>query len=208
MIRICIIINSTNPSPIEIDNYVTSSELEQIPQEITKTLEGPISLHEMDAIHVNKLTNNKSPGWDGLSAEFYKTFWIDIRQIIYDCYLESIDSGCLSPSQRIGILTLIPKPKSPVELNYIKNWRPITLLNIDYKIFTHIAKNRIMKAIPSIISKTQSGFQAGRSTADNLVLMSMVLESFNNDSEQEGLLLQIDFEKCFDSVEHNLFSRT
>ena len=69
---------------------------------------------------MNKLTNNKSPGWDGLSAEFYKTFWIDIRQIIYDCYLESIDSGCLSPSQRIGILTLIPKPKSPVELNYIK----------------------------------------------------------------------------------------
>ena len=199
--------NSTNPSPTEIDNYVTSSELEQIPQEITETLEGPISLHEMDAI-VNKLTNNKSPGWDGLSAEFYKTFWLDIRQIIYDCYLESIDSGCLSPSQRIGILTLIPKPKSPVELNYIKNWRPITLLNIDYKIFTHIAKNRIMKAIPSIISKTQSGFQAGRSTSDNLILMSMVLESFNNDSEQEGLLLQIDFEKCFDSVEHKFVFST
>ena len=86
--------NSTNPSPIEIDNYVTSSELEQIPQEITETLEGPILLHEMDAI-VNKLINNKSPGpgWDGLSAEFYKTFWMDIRQIIYDWHLESINSG-------------------------------------------------------------------------------------------------------------------
>ena len=65
-----------------------------------------------------------------------------------------------------------------------------------------------MKAIPSIISKTQSGFQAGRSTADNLILMSMVLQSFNNDSEQEGLLLQIDFDKCFDSVEHNFVFST
>ena len=48
----------------------------------------------MDAI-VNKLINNKSPGpgWDGLSAEFYKTFWMDIRQIIYDWHLESINSG-------------------------------------------------------------------------------------------------------------------
>ena len=45
----------------------------------------------------------------------------------------------------------------------------------------------------AIISKTQSGFQAGRSTADTLILMSMVLESFTNDTEQEGLLLQIDF---------------
>ena len=41
---------------------------------------------------------------------------------------------CMSPSQHIGILTLLTKPKTPMELRYIKNWRPITLLNVDYKL--------------------------------------------------------------------------
>ena len=107
----------------------------------------------------------------------------------------------MSPSQRIGILTLIPKLKSPSELVYIKNWRPITLLNIDYKIFTHVIKNRILRSLPHIISNVQSGFQAGKSTCDNLILMYLALEHFINNPEEEALLLQVDFEKAFDSVE-------
>ena len=49
-----------------------------------------------------KLKNNKSPGWDGLTAEFYKTFWGNIRTILHSCDVESIRNGSLSPSQRIG----------------------------------------------------------------------------------------------------------
>ena len=113
----------------------------------------------------------------------------------------------MTPSQRIGILTLIPKPKTPVELCYIKNWRPITLLNTDYKIFTHVIK-RLIKAIPCIISNVQSGFQAGKSSCDNLILLCLTLEHFNNNPEEEGLLLQVDFEKAFDSIEHTFLFKT
>ena len=166
------------------------------------SLDREISMSEMDDV-VKNLQNSKSPGWDGLTAEFYKKFWPTLRPILYKTYLESIESKCLSPSQRTGILTLLPKPKTPIELTYIKNWRPITLLNIDYKIFAHIIKNRINKSLPQIISSTQSGFQAGRSTSDNLILICLVLEHFNNNIEEEGLLLQVDFEKAFDTVEHS-----
>ena len=114
----------------------------------------------------------------------------------------------MSPSQRIGVLTLIPKPKSPTELVYIKNWRPITLLNVDYKIFTHVIKSRILRSLPYIISNVQSGFQAGKSTNDNILLMYLTLEYFDENPEEESLLLQVEFEKAFDTVEHDFLFKT
>ena len=80
-------------------------------------------------------------------------------------------------------------PKTPMELKYTKNWRPITLLNVDYKNVTHIIKNKILKALPSIISEVQSGLQAGKSTSDNLILMCLNLEYFQNNPDQETLLI-------------------
>ena len=114
----------------------------------------------------------------------------------------------MSPSQRIGVLTLIPKPKSPTELVYIKNWRPITLLNVDYKRFAHVIKNIILLSLPYIISNVQSGFQAGKSTNDNLLLVCLTLEYFDENPEEESLLLQVDFEKVFDTVEHDFLFKT
>ncbi len=116
--------------------------------------------------------------------------------------MESINNGVVSPSQRIGVLTLLPKPKSPTELNYIKNWRPITLLNVDYKVFAHIIKSRFLRAIPTVISKAQAGFQHGKSTCDNLILMCLTMEHFDNNLEDQGLVMQVDLEKAFDSVGH------
>ena len=83
----------------------------------------------------------------------------------FHSYLEAINNQHLSPSQRIGVITLLPKPKPPPDLVYLKNWRPITLLNVDYKIFTHMIKNRFINAIPTVISRVQSGFQSGKSTS-------------------------------------------
>ena len=85
---------------------------------------------------------------------------------------------------------------------------PITLLNIDYKIFTHVIKNIILRSLPHIISNVQSGFQAGKSACDNLILMYLALEHFINNPEEEALLLQVDFEKAFDSVEHKFLYET
>lgn len=198
---------SRNPSSDSIKSYIDSVGLPTISQDIYNDLERPFSASELDII-VTKLKNNKSPGWDGLSGEFYKEFWPQIRDILFNALQESITASCLSPSQRIGILTLIPKPKTPTELAYIKNWRPITLLNIDYKLFTHVIKNRLRKAVPTIISKMQSGFQPGKSTSDNLILMCMALEHFYNNDEEEGVILQVDLQKAFDSVEHSFLFET
>ena len=64
--------------------------------------------------------------------------------------------------------------------------------------------------MPYIISKVhvQSGFQAGKSTCDNLILMYLALEHFNHHPDEEGLLLQVEFEKTFDTVEHRFLFKT
>ena len=152
----------------QVDTFIQDCNLDKLPESMTEALEQQITMDELEPI-VSKLSNNKSPGWDGLTAEFYKHFWGDIKQLVYSSYLESIENVTMTPSQRIGVLTLIPKPKPPPDLVYIKNWRPITLLNVDYKIFTHAVKNRIIETLPNLISQAQTGFQAGKSTQENLI---------------------------------------
>ena len=92
-------------------------------------------------------------------------------------YLQrQLRGGSLSPSQRTGVITLLPKQGK--DCKHLKNWRPITLLNIDYKIYTHTLKNGLKSVIPIIISSHQTGFQKGKSTTDNLILMYLVLEYY------------------------------
>ena len=71
---------------------------------------------------------DKTPTTDGLPVEFYKAFWDDISTHLLSALNFAFESGCLSITQRRGIIKLIPKKS--IEPFYIKkNWRPITLLN-------------------------------------------------------------------------------
>ena len=199
--------SSRNPNKTDIQTYLRDSNLDTIDEELKTSIDRPLSVEELTPV-VESLKNNKSPGWDGLTSEFYKKFWDNIKWLIMKVIDEAYDNCILPPSMRIGVISLIPKPKPPPELRLLKNWRPITLLNTDYKIFTHAIKNRIMQAVPQLISSSQSGFQPGKSTSDNLILMYLVLEYFQNNPEEEGLLLEIDYEKAFDSVEHDYLRET
>ena len=73
---------------------------------------------------VKNMDSNKTPGTDGLPAEFYKIFWKDISSLLVSALNYAFESGCLSITQRRGVIKLIPKKDA--ELYYIKNWRPIT----------------------------------------------------------------------------------
>ena len=86
------------------------------------------------------MQNDKSPGLDGFPAEFYKFFWQDIKNHLFNSYMTSLDKGILSISQH-GVITLIPKKGKNIKNILI--WRPISLLNVDYKILTKILANRI-----------------------------------------------------------------
>ena len=94
------------------------------------------------------MEKGKSPGCDGFPAEFYQVFWIDIADLYVNAINKAYREGILSITQRRGIISLLPKGrKSPLLL---KNWRPITLLNCDYKIAAKAIAFRVKNVLPKI----------------------------------------------------------
>ena len=108
--------------------------------------------------------------------------------------------GELSISQRQGIIRLIPKKNK--NLSLLKNWQPISLLNVDYKIATKALALRL----PSIISDVQTGYIEGRLIGENIRIISDIIH-FTAEQNQEGIALFIDFEKAFDSLEWAFLSK-
>ena len=134
----------------------------------------------------------KSPGSDGLPAEFYKLFWEDIKQFLLSALNFAHAKDCLSIMQRRGLITLVPKKNKPA--NLLKNWRPITLVNCDYKIAAKSIANSMKQILPKIINNDQTGFLKDRFIGENIRLIDSII-NYTNTEQIPGLLLFIDFEK-------------
>ena len=122
---------------------------------------------------VKSMELGKSPGTDGLPAEFYKVFWKDISPYLISSLNRSYQKGKLAITQRRGIISLIPKKDKA--LNELKNWRPITLLNCDYKIASKVITSRLKTVLSDLIEYDQTGFLKGRSIAENICLINNVI---------------------------------
>ena len=101
--------------------------------------------------------------------------------------------------------TLIPK--EDINLSDLKNWRPISLLNLDYKILSKILAKRLEQFLPNLIHSDQTGFVRGRYIGQNIRLSSDIME-FSNNKQLSGILLFVDFEKTFDTLEWSFISKT
>ena len=88
------------------------------------------------------MNHNKSSGYDGLTVEFYKHFWTQIKTFVVKSLNEGFDNEMMASSQRKGIITLLHEGKN-LERDNLSNWRPITLLNVDYKIATRGLAKRL-----------------------------------------------------------------
>ena len=138
------------------------------------------------------MNNNKSPGSDGITTEFYKIFWNDIKSFYIKSLNYSFENGSLTTLQKQGIISLLPKKDK--NLDDLKNWRPLTLLNTDYKIATKAIANRIKKYLPNLIDCSQTGFIKGRYIGENIRLIQETIEKIENENSP-GLLFFADFEK-------------
>ena len=141
---------------------------------------------------------DKTPGTDGLPVEFYKAFWDDISTRLLSALNFAYESGCLSITQRRGIIKLIQKKS--IDPFYIKNWRPLTLLNTDYKVAAKAIANRIKTVLPKLMNIDQTGFMKGRFIGENTELIDGILQ-YATQHNVPWLLLFKDFEKAFDSLE-------
>ena len=96
-----------------------------------------------------------------------------------------------------GIITCIPTGDKPRQ--YMKKWRPISLLNTVYKLASSCIAEWIILVLPILISNDQTGFIPGRYIGENTRLIYDILH-FTEEQDILGILLLIDFEKAFDSI--------
>ena len=141
---------------------------------------------------------NKTPGNDGFSVEFYCTFWPVLGDMLINALNVAYDKRELSNSQKQGVITLIEKEGKDVL--YVKNYRPITLLNVDYKILSKVLAKRIKEVLGEIIHFDQVGYIKGRNIGEAVRLIDDML--FHSLTQPTGFLVAVDFEKAFDSVSH------
>ena len=177
-------------------NSILGENENKLSDKDSKELEGEILYSEL-GFALKNMKNNKSPGLDGFTVEFFKFFWTDIGHFILQSLNYGYRNGSLSITQKQGVITCIPKQnKSRINL---KNWRPISLLNVIYKLASAVISNRLKKVLDNIINENQKGFIAGRFLGENVRLIYDVL--FESKKQNlPGLLLSIDFEKAFDTV--------
>ena len=117
--------------------------------------DAPVTLEEL-GFALKQLPNNKSPGSDGFTTEFYKFFWPDLKHIIFENVQYAFEAEILSLDQRRALLTLLPK--SGKDIRFLDNWRPLSLLNTDYKILAKLLSIRLQNVIDTLVSEDQVGF--------------------------------------------------
>ena len=105
--------------------------------------------------------------------------------------------GELSITQKQGIISILPKGTKPRE--YLSNWRPISLLNVTYKIASACIANRIKTVLNFLIHDNQKGFLKDRFIGENTRLIYDALH-ITKEEQIPGMILLIDFEKAFDSI--------
>ena len=165
--------------------------------------EGNITEEELRQA-VTSMENDKSPGIDGLTTNFYKHFWPLLGNSLTRVYNYAFHIGHLSVSQRRGVISLLFKKG---DRTLLKNWRPITLLTTDYKILTKALANRLQKVLPSIVHTDQTASIKGRTINDNTRLLHDVI-SYANENNIPLAVISVDQLKAFDRVAHQFLFKT
>ncbi|KAJ3605666.1 hypothetical protein NHX12_027711 [Muraenolepis orangiensis] len=171
--------------------------LPQLSPEEKAALDLELTLEELTEA-VNQMASGRAPGIDGLSGEFLKHFWgvlgADLRGVFAECFR----TGSLPVSCRRAVLSLLPKKG---DLALLKNWRPVALLTVDYKVLSRALSNRLKGVLEMVIQQDQTYCIPDRSIMDNIFFMRDVMDVCRAHGVNVGVV-SLDQEKAFDRVDH------
>ena len=174
-----------------------------LPSSEVPQCEGLFSTHEVFTA-LQGMAKNKSPGSDGLPVEFYWAFWDVLGEDLVSVLNASYNTGCLPSSLRKGLISLSFKKGDRLDR---KNWRPITLLNVDYKLCARSLAGRLLRVIHHVVDVNQTCGVPGRFIGENVSLLRDLV-SYTSESNIPAAILSLDQEKAFDRVDWAFMFRT
>uniref|UniRef100_A0A8C5LQH7 Reverse transcriptase domain-containing protein n=1 Tax=Leptobrachium leishanense TaxID=445787 RepID=A0A8C5LQH7_9ANUR len=196
---------STNaPLSQKIENYLRLHIKCKLPLTGRRLLESPISEEEL-LTAVKETPSGKAPGPDGFSLSYYKK----LMHVLQPYWLSSFNSLThghhLHPATLTATITLLPKPgRDP---DYCSNYRPISLLNQDIKLFAKILATRLKPYVPGLVHLDQTGFIPGREARDSTVRAINLIQGAPHSPADPLLLLSTDCDKAFDRVRWDFLFR-
>ena len=188
--------SSSNPSDMhKVMEAVEPKVTADMNQELTKVFtreEVDLALKNMEPL--------TAPGPDGMPPIFFQSFWSVVGDDVTFAVLDCLNNCRIPPDLNHTFVTLIPKVKSP---EFISEFRPISLCNVIYKLFSKVLANRLKKVLPYLVSENQSAFQAGKVITDNILMAFETLHYMkNHQSGKTGFMaLKLDMSKAYDRVE-------
>ena len=190
------------PTDLSAQQSLLSSLDRQLPSEAQQACEATeqgITLDELQAA-LKLSARGKKPGSDGLPYEFFSQFWEvlgpELLAVLQDAF-EAQHGLCLPTSMTQGVVTLLYKGKGSKAL--LDSYRPITLLNSDYKLLAKALATRFGPALQHVVDPTQTAFVPGRWIGDNVLCHSEEVE-YLQQTGQPGCMLFLDFSKAYDRL--------
>uniref|UniRef100_A0A803TK36 Reverse transcriptase domain-containing protein n=1 Tax=Anolis carolinensis TaxID=28377 RepID=A0A803TK36_ANOCA len=177
--------------------YLGEQDIKKLTETQREILNKKIEIEEIERA-IKRLKANKAPGPDGLTTAYYKTFQ-DMLSIPLQKVMNRILEGEKVP-QTWENANIVLIPKKNTDNAKVSNYRPISLLNVDYKIFTSVLAERLKKVLAERINEDQCGFLPGRQQKENIRILLNAIEYYEKNRQKEIAFLFLDAEKAFDSV--------
>jgi hypothetical protein len=148
---------------------------------------------------MQQMKNNKAPGEDEIEIDIVKLAGKEICTHLAKLFTSCLNQRQVPAAWNNAVITLLHKKGDKMDIG---NYRPISLISHISKLFTKVIKNRIEKQLDANQSREQAGFRQGYSTSDHLQVITQLVEKCNEYTLPLCLVF-VDYEKAFDSVEHN-----
>ncbi|XP_074300229.1 uncharacterized protein LOC141631461 [Silene latifolia] len=161
-------------------------------------LQAPFSENDI-LLALRGMDDSKSPGPDGITPKFFKTFWPQIGQLVTSAILRFLNSGVMLKEWNNTIIVLIPKVDNP---ELVSQYRPISLCNVVYRLASKCMANRLKLIMPSIISESQQAFVPGRLMSDGCLIAHEIMHYINKTKKGTNCysVIKLDMHKAFDRV--------
>lgn len=153
----------------------------------------PISTDEINAA-ITRLKSGKAVGPDGYSSQWYRILRTELVPLLEKTFNYVMHEGEIPPSWREATISVIPKEGK--DRRECGNYRPISVLNIDYKLLTSIPAHRLENLLPDLINLDQTDFMHHRQITDNFRRILHILGQIQNDKTQV-IIGSLDAEKAF-----------